>query len=228
MHVCLLSSATAASYWWCSLKDDMLELFVEVWDLSDLGIDSLFVLGTRPNCHAKVVRADVPVAWVDAADAVVFVITHERQIVVSLLHILPVEEKLAIEGSFGKHGSEVRRACVNIETKVVTIAHTSDEMLANELSHICLRLSFQSGFDDFWSYRAKFALVLHESAYTALLVPNKQVLACVSRSDHDDFKLLQVVHRPGLLWYVSFNHCTYCLLSSVFVCRCLFYFNYSH
>ena len=75
----------------------MPKVCLEVGDLTDLGVESVLVLGARADNHDEVGGAIV-VTRVQAADTMVLIFAHVLQVVCVLVQPLPVEE-LQAEGA---------------------------------------------------------------------------------------------------------------------------------
>ena len=184
----------------------MVEALVELGDLRGDLCELRLGLHSRPNDHAESVRADVAAPGVDASNAMVFVLAHVGHVVGLLVQPLPIEELLGLERASRVVSGPVRRSRFRIEAEVFTLTHAMDELLANELTNVLLRLSAQCNFDDLWAERGQLAFVLHKGADAALLVPNEQVLLGGLGVANSGLQLLEGERGPGSGGCVSFNH----------------------
>ena len=69
----------------------MPEVCLEVGDLTDLGVESVLVLGSRAD-NTNEVGGAIVVTRVQVADTMVLVLAHVLQVVCVLVQPLPVEE----------------------------------------------------------------------------------------------------------------------------------------
>ena len=66
---------------------------------------------------------------------------------------------------------------VHVKAEAIATAHGINELLADKLSDILIRLVVQGDLDDLGSHLSELTLVVHEGANAALLVPDEEVLA---------------------------------------------------
>ena len=180
-----------------SLEDDVMELRVKERDLISHCSDISLVFSTATNHHAEGIGASEATALVNTTNAMVLFLANERQVVGFHLHLLVIEKGVGGEGTLDRVGREVGRRGFDIVAEVLTVAHSHDPGLSDELTDVGRCLSGKGYLEDFWAEARKLALVLHEGANTSLLVPDKQVLARCSRVVDNALKLLEAVGGPG-------------------------------
>ena len=125
----------------------MSEVGGEVGDGIDLLLKVLLVLSRGANSHAEFVLATEAIARVDASWSVVLVLAHKFHVV--CLFVQPGEVKhVAFEGAFDVHGSPVGTALVDVEAQVLTVAHSIDELFADKIGYVRVRLSAQGHLEN--------------------------------------------------------------------------------
>ena len=184
----------------------MVEVRVEVGNSCDLLLNSCLIFGSGADDADKIFGANVAEAWVDATDAVVLVIAHIPLVDFFLVELSIVEEHISIEGAFLVVLGPLCDGFVDVETEALSLTHGIDELLANVLSNALVSLVSHGLLEDVWSELEALALVVHESADTALLIPNEEVLACLMSISDNRFEPLQGLLRPVRDGVVAFDH----------------------
>ena len=152
----------------------MVERSVEVGDLSG-DFSEVFLVCSAAAEDANKLRRAIVVARVLATKAHVLAVTHERHVVGLLVQPFPVEE-VSRESAFMLVLRPVRRTCLHVKAELLALAHAVNEGLADEVADVLSRLAAEGLLDNLGAKSGKLALVLHESADRALLVPDEEVL----------------------------------------------------
>ena len=113
-------------------------------------------------------------------------------------HVLVVKELLTVEGTLQIEAAvELRLCLVDVQAQTVTVAHGSDPVLADGLRHVGDCLSLKLDVDHLRGEVDEMSLVLQESAYIALLVPDEAVLSGLMCLIDDCFQGLETLGRPA-------------------------------
>ena len=113
-------------------------------------------------------------------------------------HVLVVKELLTVEGTLKiEVAVELWLCLVDVQAEAVTVAHASNPVLADSLGHIGKCFSLKRDVDHLRGEVDEMSLVLQESAYIALLVPDEAVLSGLMCLIDDCFQGLETLGRPA-------------------------------
>ena len=127
----------------------------------------------------------------------VLVFADKGHVVGFLVQPFPIEEIVGVKGVVCIVLGPVWSGGLTIKAESLTLAHGINELLADVLSDVCVRLTTQSNFDNLGPERCKLRLVLHEGADAALLVPDEQVLLRFFGLADWRLKFLESERGPG-------------------------------
>ena len=166
---------TSCGDWEASLNNDLHEV-VEAGDQSYLLAKPRLIVSSRADDTTEGINASIAAPRVDPTDAMVLLLAHIHQMVLSRLHPAPVEEVLAMEHALLVHRREIGFTLVDIDAHVVTGALRVDESFSHDFGAVSIRSLTKRDLQNGWAKLDKVTLVLEEGRHASLLIPHEEVL----------------------------------------------------